>query len=305
MSEPAGLSARPGFKSGFVTLLGKPNTGKSTLLNALVGTKLAAVSPKPQTTRTRILGVVTHPHAQVIFLDTPGVHRPVSALNQHMMKAVREALEGIDLILLVVDASKPRGQEDRLAVETVQRCRVKSFLVLNKIDLIQKARLLPLIDAYRQEHDFAAYIPLSALTRENLEVLEQAIISHLPEGPPYFPADYLTDQPERFLAAEIIREKVFNETRQEVPYATAVMIEKFEESDRLIRIHATIFVEREGQKGILIGAGGQQLKKIGHLAREELELLLGRKVYLELYVKQQPGWHERPGVAGLIDWRAP
>ncbi|MFQ5817126.1 MAG: GTPase Era [Terriglobia bacterium] len=304
MRESPSLSPLQGFKSGFVVLAGKPNTGKSTLLNALVGTKLAAVSPKPQTTRARIQGVLTRENAQFVFVDTPGIHRPTSRLHQQMMAAVTEAISGVDLILLVVDASKPRGKEDRLAVETVRRWGLKSFLALNKVDLIAKERLLPLIDAYRQEHEFAECIPISALRRDNVDRLECALLEHLPEGPRYFPEDYLTDQPERFWAAEIIREKIFSKTQQEVPYATVVLVDKFEELDRLVRIQATIVVAREGQKAILIGAQGQQLKTIGRLARKELEFLLGQKIYLELYVKHQPRWQDHPAVAGLIDWRA-
>ena len=303
MSEPFLSSTTQGFKSGFVALVGKPNTGKSTLLNALAGAKLAAVSSKPQTTRTRIQGVVERPTAQFVLIDTPGVHRPRTALNREMMAVVATAIEGIDLILLVVDTSKVRGEEDRLAVETVRRSHVKSLLVLNKIDLIPKQRLLPLIEEYRTEHEFAEYIPLSALRGENLDRLEQAVVRHLPEGPPYFSADYLTDQPERFLAAEIIRENIFNETHQEVPYETAVVVDGYEESDRLVRIQATIVVAREGQKGILIGAQGQQLKRIGRFAREEIELMLGRKVHLELYVKHFQMWQERADVRRWIDWR--
>lgn len=302
MSELIG-SSPPGFKSGFVVLAGKPNTGKSTLLNALVGTKLAAVSPRPQTTRTRIQGVLTRPAAQIVFVDTPGIHQPVSRLNKEMMAAVSEALAGVDLALLVVDASKLRGEEDRLAVEAIKRSGIQSIVALNKIDLIEKQKLLPLIDAYRQEHDFTDYVPISALRRENLDVLVCSLVAHVPEGPPLFPPDYVSDQPEKFLAAEIVREKILLETRQEVPYGTAVVVEQFEETGRLVRIAATIYVAREGQKGIVIGAGGQRLKKIGQLAREELECLLGRKVYLELYVKYLPNWQDRPAVAALIDWR--
>ncbi len=292
------------FRSGFVSIVGKPNTGKSTLLNALVGTKLAAVTPKPQTTRARIQGVLTRRGAQIIFLDTPGIHRPNSRLNMQMMAAVEEALSGVDLVLLVAEASKPRGEEDQLAVEVVKRSDVKAFLLLNKVDLIAKPRLLPLIDAYQKEHNFAEFIPVSALHGDNLDLLEQKIIEYLPTGPQYFPEDYLTDQPEYFLAAEIIREKIFLETRQEVPYATAVVVDKFEESDVRLRIYATIFVEREGQKGIVIGAQGERLKRIGQRAREELEFLLGRKVYLELFVKTQAEWRAHPGLARLIDWRS-
>ena len=291
------------FRSGFVTLLGKPNTGKSTLLNALVGAKVAIVSAKPQTTRTYLQGVLTREQAQIIFVDTPGTHRPLSRLNREMMGAVQQALEGVDLILLVVDASREPSTEDKIAVELARTAQRPSFLVLNKIDRMDKRVLLPRIEHYRRQFDFAEYIPVSALRRENLSLLEQKTIEYLPEGPRYFPPDALTDQPERFVAAERVREKLFQEMREEVPYATAVVVEKYEEGERLVRIHATIFVERVQQKGIVIGAQGLRLKRVGRAARVELEQLLGRKVYLELFVKTREGWQDREEVRRLIDWR--
>ncbi|MBI4466775.1 MAG: GTPase Era [Acidobacteria bacterium] len=297
------------FRSGFVTLLGRPNTGKSTLLNALLGTKVAIVSPRPQTTRTRLQGVLTSETAQIVFVDTPGVHRPTTRMNQGMMESVRGALEGVDLVLLVVDASRPLNAEDEQALELVRSFGGASILVLNKIDRIEKPVLLPLIDHFHRRHSFKEFIPVSALQGENLRLLEGKIVEALPEGPPYFPPDTLTDQPERFLAAEIIREKIFHETRQEVPYGTAVVVDRFEETGAaesgrdLVRIHATIFVDKESHKGILIGARGTRMKEIGQAARQELESLLGRRVYLELFVKTRAEWRERPGVERLIDWR--
>lgn len=312
------------FRSGFVTLLGRPNTGKSTLLNTLLGTKVAIVTPWPQTTRTRLQGVLTREDAQVVFVDTPGTHRPSTRMNKQMMRSVGEALESVDLALLVLDASRPASEEDEIALELARGAGAPAFLLLNKIDLVHKPNLLPLIDTWKDKHEFREIIPVSALTGENCGLLERKIIGSLPEGPAYFPADTLTDQPLRFLAAEIIREKIFHATRQEVPYATAVVVEKFDEAEEaqeaeeaeeaedkkgrrkskpLTRIHATILVERDGHKGILIGAGGQKLKAIGRAAREELESLLETRVFLELFVKTREDWREQTGVERLIDWR--
>jgi len=295
------------FRSGFVTLLGRPNTGKSTLLNALLGAKVAIVSPRPQTTRTRLQGVLTRENAQIVFVDTPGVHRPASRLGEKMMQGVTEALEGVDLALVVVDASRAPNEEDRQAVELARRFGGASFLLLNKIDRIAKPALLPLIEQFRQQHSFDEFLPISALTRENLKLLEEKIIEQLPEGPAYFPADTLTDQPLRFLAGEIVREKLFCETREEVPYGIAVVIDTFDEAEaesrNLVRVHATIFVEKESHKGILIGGQGARLKRIGREARQELEALLGRRVYLELFVKTRADWRRQAGVERLVDWR--
>lgn len=302
VSESGLISA---FVSGFVSILGRPNAGKSTLLNALVGSKLAIVTDKPQTTRNRIQGVVNRAEAQIIFLDTPGIHKPDTRMNRKMMADVREALQGCDLLLLVVDLSRPFGAGDRFALELVKKAGPPSFLVLNKIDLLpDKSQLLPRIERYCNEHDFGQAIPASALTGEGLPELVRQIIAALPKGPQYFPPDHLTDQPARFLAGEIIREKIILLTRQELPYATMVLVERFEEKPGLLRIHATVFVERQGQKGILIGTRGEMMKRIGTLAREELEALFGLKVYLELFVKVRPGWRESPQFLQAMDWRS-
>ena len=264
---PEGRAA-PGFVSGFVSLVGLPNAGKSTLLNALVGAKVAIVSAKPQTTRTLIQGVVTTERAQIVFLDTPGIHKPDSLFNRRMMETIRAALAERDLLLYVVDASRPARDEDLEGVEMVRRIATPTLLVLNKIDRVKpKERLLPLIERYKSRHEFADYLPVSALTGEGVEEVRVATMARLPEGPEYYPSDYLTDQPERFLAAELIRERLLEETRGEVPHSIAVLVERWEETPKLARISATIYVEREGQKGIAIGAGGSMLKRVGTRAR--------------------------------------
>lgn len=292
------------FVSGFVSILGRPNVGKSTLLNAFLGRKLAIVSDKPQTTRTRIQGVLHLDGGQIVFLDTPGIHKPDSLMNKRMMKEVRAALDGLDLILFVADASHPFSDQDQEALAVLDDVQTPALLLLNKIDLVKnKAELLPLMDRYRQSGRFEELIPISALTGEGLDEVRQAVLARLPEGPQYFPEDYLTDQPERFFAAEVIREKVLQLTRQEVPHATMVQVESWEETERLLKIRAVIYVEREGQKAILIGTQGSMLKKIGTLAREELELLLGRKIFLELFVKVRPKWRQDPTFVNAIDWR--
>jgi GTP-binding protein Era len=305
MSEATPMgAASPGFHSGFVSILGRPNAGKSTLLNALVGAKVAIVTDKPQTTRTTIQGVVTTPAAQIIFVDTPGIHRANSAINKRMMQTVRAALEDRDLLLFLVDASREFTQADAQAVDLVKKTGTPTVLVLNKIDLLKdKSRLLAFLERYRGLHDFAEYIPLSAATGENLDRLREAIVARLPEGPAYFPPDHMTDQPERFLAAELVREKILHETRQEVPHSVAVLVDQWEESGGLIRIFATIYVERDGQKGIVIGAGGAMLKRIGTLAREEMERFFGKKIFLDLHVKVQAAWREKPAFLDALDWR--
>jgi len=292
------------FRSGFVSLVGRPNAGKSTLLNLLVGQKVAIVADKPQTTRTSIRGVVTTPGAQIVFVDTPGIHKADSPLNKRLMDTVRAALEERDLLLLVVDATRPCGEQDRRAVDVVRKIGTPVVLVLNKIDLLKdKARLLPLIEQYKTIHDFAEYVPVSATKGTGLAELRKAILERLPEGPAYFPEDYVTDQPERFLAAELVREKALLATRQEVPHSIAVTVDRWEETPRITRIFATIRVERPGQKGIVIGAKGAMLKKIGTLARAEMERLFGVKVYLDLHVRVQPGWREKPAFLNALDWR--
>ena len=293
------------MKSGFVTILGRPNTGKSTLLNALVGAKIAIVARKPQTTRTTIQGVLTRPDAQIVFLDTPGIHKADSLLNKRMMDGVRTALDERDLLLFLADVSRAFREEDRQAVDLLKKTNTSALLVLNKTDLLGKGKgaILPLIERYRALHEFAAYIPISARQGDGLDVLRQEIVERLPEGPAYFPPDHITDQPERFLAAELIREKILEATREEVPHAVAVFVDSWEDTPQLIRIFATIYVERAGQKAILIGAGGAMLKRIGTLAREEIERLFGRRVYLDLHIKVHPDWRSSPDFLAVLDWR--
>lgn len=293
-----------GFRSGFVSLIGRPNAGKSALLNALVGQKVAIVADKPQTTRTSIQGVLTLPEAQIVFLDTPGIHKADSPLNKRMMDAVRNALEERDLLLFVADAARRFTDDDRHAIDVVRRTATPVILVLNKIDLVkEKSRLLPLIEQYKSVHEFADYVPVSAVKGLGLDDLRQAILAHLPEGPAYFPEDYVTDQPERFLAAELIREKVLAATTQEVPHSVAVEVDQWLETPGITRIYATIRVEREGQKGIVIGAKASMLKQIGTLARQEMERLFGTKIFLDLHVRVQPGWREQAAFLDALDWR--
>ena len=298
------MSETASFKSGFVAVVGRPNAGKSTLVNALVQSKVSIVTPVPQTTRNRILGILHRPDAQVIFMDTPGVHKPLSRLNQQMMNYVRQALADRDLAVLIVDASERFGRGDEFVINLLNEYSPRTVLVLNKIDRVHKPDLLPLIDRYSKLYAFEEIFPVSALTGDGLEALLAAIVERLPEGPPYFPADEYTDQPERFLASEIIREKVIRHTKQEMPYVTAVLIEKFEEDKTITRIHATIVVEKDSQKPIVIGAGGARLKVIGSEAREDLEKLFPPKVYLELYVKVEPHWRNNSAVIAQLDYRS-
>jgi GTP-binding protein Era len=298
------------FRSGFVCILGRPNAGKSTLLNALVGEKLAIISPKPQTTRNRIQGVVHVPKrkgkdgGQIVLIDTPGVHKPDSSLGRKMMVEVREALEGCDLVLVIVDVAHKLDPRDQFALDLVKQSKAKAFLILNKVDLIpEKSKLLPLIAEYRKLYDFAEVFPISALKRKGLDDLMKMILAALPAGPAYFPEDEITDQPARFMAAEIIREQVLLNTSEEIPYATTVIVDNFEEGKRLTRIGATIYCERDGQKGILVGKGGRMLKKIGTSARIQMERMLGTKVFLELYVKAEPGWRDSRSFVEELDWR--
>jgi len=292
------------FKSGFVSLIGRPNAGKSALLNALIGQKVAIVADKPQTTRTAIQGVVTTPEAQIIFVDTPGIHKANSQLNKRLMDTVRNSLEERDLLLFVADAARKFGDDDRRAIDMSRRTETPIVLVLNKIDLLKdKAALLPLIEEYKAACQFADYVPVSAIKKTGLDALRGVILERLPEGPAYFPEDYVTDQPERFLAAELIREKVLLATRQEVPHSVAVMVDKWEETPKITRIYATIRVERDGQKAIVIGTGGAMLKQIGTLARHEMEKLFGAKIYLDLHVRVEPGWREKRAFLNTLDWR--
>jgi GTPase len=290
------------FRSGFVAIVGRPNAGKSTLVNRLVGQKIAIVTSKPQTTRNRIQGIVTRPESQIVFIDTPGLHQAVSALGRQMMQEVAAALEGIDVLLLMVDASGPHPHADELMLQKAQRFRGKTILALNKVDRLPKPKLLPLIESFSKAFEFTAIVPISALKGAGCEELLEEIIKQLPEGEPYFPEDQVTDQPERFLAAEIIREKAVHSMYHEVPYALAVVVEKYEETPRLLRIEATMNVERDSQKKILIGHKGEMLKKIGTEARKELESLLDTRIYLGLFVKVVPDWRESPQKVRELDW---
>ena len=311
----------PRTRSGFVSIIGRPNAGKSTLLNALVGEKIAIVTHKPQTTRDRIQGIVNVPAkkgslaGQIVFVDTPGVHKPDSQLSKRMMQQVYDALEGRDLLLLIVDVTQKFGTGDEFVLDLVKNSAKslatepgkapcgKVFLLLNKVDLLQKDKLLPIIERYSKLHEFAEIIPISAAKRLGFDVLLDKVVAALPEGPKYFAGDQITDVPERFLVSEIIREKVLVAAGQEVPYATAVVIERYEEGKKLTKISATIYCEREGQKAILIGKGGAMLKTIGTKARIDIERLIGTKVFLELFVKVVPGWRGSKHFVEGLDWQ--
>ena len=282
---------RPKHVSGFVTILGRPNAGKSTLLNRIAGSKLAIVADKPQTTRDAIQAVLTLPQAQIIFLDTPGVHEPRNLLNEKMMDAVRASTREQDLLIWLADASLPFAESGGAHLSLLEGVAIPAIVVLNKIDLLRnKADLIPLLDAYGKAHPFDAFVPVSAATGEGLEELLAEILKRMPKGPQYYPPDYLTDQPMRFLAAELIREQVLLATGQEVPHSVAVLIEKWDESAGRAHIAAAIHVEREGQKPIVIGKGGEMLKRIGTAARLQIEERLGKKVFLELFVKVKREW---------------
>jgi GTP-binding protein Era len=292
-------------RSGQVSILGRPNAGKSTLLNALVGAKLAIVSSKPQTTRSAVLGILTDGDTQVVFLDTPGIHRCDMLLHRRMLSEIEQALDARDLLLFVADAMYPPREADAEALEFVKRAKTPAFLILNKVDRVEdKRELLPRIEQYKALHEFEEYFPVSALKGVGMEDLKKAILDRMPEGEPLFSEDMLTDQPERFFVAELLREKALHRTRQEVPHAVAVLIDKWEETPRLTRIAATIVVERPGQKAILLGSGGAMMKRIASEARAEIEHLLDRKVFLEVFVKVRPGWREDPRFLGEMDWRS-
>jgi len=287
-------------RAGHVALIGRPNAGKSTLLNRLVGEKIAAVSNKPQTTRFKILGIVTRPQGQIVLVDTPGVHKPGYELNRRMMTAVQDALMSVDLVCLMRDASADTGNGDRFVLDLVKQSQKPALLLLNKTDKLKdKSQLLPLIEWYQGEHEWQSVVPISALKGDQIEDLLAEMTKHLPEGPPLFSADELTDQPMRALAAEIVREKILETTGEEIPYVTAVVTERFEEiREDYARIYCTIFVERDSQKKIIIGHGAQRLKEIGIRARHDIESLLGHGCHLELFVKVEKDWRER---AHLLD----
>jgi GTP-binding protein Era len=288
------MSGTP-LRSGFATLIGRPNSGKSTLLNHLVGEKISIVTNKPQTTRSIIRGIVTRPEGQLVLVDTPGVHKPVHRMNSLMMKSVRAAMSEVEVLALMVDASQPFGKGDQFVLELIAPISKAKVLVLNKIDKMRKPDLLPLIDTYSKLTKFEDIVPVSALRGENVEALVKVLFRLLPVGPPLYPEDQLTDRQERSIAAEIIREKLIDLTEDELPYSTAVSVDRFEEGDTLCRIFATIHVERETQKGIVIGKGGRLLKEAGIAARYDLEKLLGRQVYLELRVRVTADWREDEG----------
>jgi GTPase len=290
------------FHAGFVAIIGQPNVGKSTLVNALTGHKVAIVSDRPQTTRNRIQGIVNRPDAQVILIDTPGLHSSRSALHRQMLDEVNQALHGVDIIAIMIDASDYRQGGMGEVLDRARHFPGPVYLLLNKIDRIAKEQLLPLMDRLGKEHEFAAMFPISALTGDGLPQLLEKWIASLPEHPPLFPTDQFTDQPERFLAAEFIREKAIRATHEEVPHSVAVLVDRFEEDGKLLRIYATICVEREGQKGILIGKRGEMIKRIGTEARRDIEELLGAHIFLDLRVKVVPGWRERIAFVRQLDW---
>ena len=284
-----------GYRSGYVALIGRPNAGKSTLLNRLVGEKIAAVSNKPQTTRHRIQGIVTRPDGQIVFVDTPGVHKPGYLLNRRMMAAVHDAIMSVDLLVLMRDASVSTGNGDRFVLDLVKQSEKPAILVLNKIDKIKdKNQLLPLIESYAKEYDFEEIVPVSALKGDAVDNLLAQIVKHLPEGGPIFAEDELTDQPTRVLVAEMVREKILESTGEEIPYVTAVVTEIFDESDpELLKIYCAIFVEKASQKKIIVGKQGSRIRDIGTKARQDIEKLLGTHVYLRLFVKVVEDWRNR------------
>ncbi|NIO04156.1 MAG: GTPase Era [Proteobacteria bacterium] len=284
------------FKSGFISILGKPNVGKSTLLNRILGEKIAIVSEKPQTTRTRILGIKNSADAQLIFYDTPGIHIPRSRLHNSMVHSAFKAGTEADLILLLTEAQRPQIEADQLILKTLLPSQVPIFLIINKIDLVKKASILSVIDAYQALHPFQEFIPLCALHGEGVDLLLETVQKYVPQGPKYFPDDVATDQSERFIAAEMIREKIFQRTYQEIPYSVSVTIESFkdEPEKKLLSISAVIIVEKKSQKAILIGKGGKMLKKIGTEARREIELFFHTRVFLQLWVKVVKDWSDNP-----------
>jgi GTP-binding protein Era len=281
-------------KSGFVALIGRPNSGKSTLLNRLLGEKISIVSDKPQTTRHKILGILTREEGQIIFVDTPGIHKPGFELNKRMMQAVYDSLEGADLLLLLVDAATSFGQGDQFVLDLIKRQKCPALLLLNKTDKIAKENLLPIISRYSQEHSFAEIVPLSALKGDNVDLLLKIVLTQLPEGPAYYPGEQYTDRPERFLAAEIVREKLLHHTQDELPYSSTVWVTQFEDKEEVAVIHCEIYVDKDSHKKMVIGSRGAKLKQIGCEARPEIEQMLGKRVYLELYVRVRPRWRDDP-----------
>ena len=286
------------FRAGFVTVVGRPNVGKSTLVNRIVGQKVAIVSDKPQTTRNRILAVVNRPGSQMVLFDTPGIHKPMHEMNRRMVETATRSIGQGDLVLWLTEVTEPPGPGDRFIENLLRKSGLPVLLALNKIDRVPKPRILPAIEAWRQVADFAEIVPVSALKGENVDRLEKVLLGKLPEGQALYPEDFLTDLPERFFVAEMVRERILHHTREEIPYVTGVVIEQFKEEEGLVRIQAAILVERENQKGILIGRGGSMLKTVGTEARQQIEAFLGAKVFLGLFVKVREHWRENEGILG-------
>ncbi len=284
------------MRAGFVTIVGRPNVGKSTLLNRLVGQKVAIVTEKPQTTRNRILAVANTEKAQMVFFDTPGIHKPKHEMNRRMVDLALRSLRNVDVALLLVDVTEPFGGGDEFVLARVREAKVPVVLALNKVDRVRKPEILPMIDDYRGRHEFLDIVPISALGGENVDALVSVLEQRLPEGEPLYPPETLTDLPERFFVSEIVREKILGATREEIPYSTAVVIDSFEEGEKLTRIEASILVERDSQKGILVGKGGSMLKGIGTAARRDIEAFLGVRVFLGLHVRVRTEWRENQRV---------
>ncbi|MCK1991547.1 GTPase Era [Peribacillus muralis] len=284
-----------GYKSGFISIIGRPNVGKSTFLNRVIGQKIAIMSDKPQTTRNKVQGVLTQNDSQMIFIDTPGIHKPKHKLGDFMMKVATNTLKEVDLILFMINATEGYGRGDEFIIEKLQTVKTPVFLVVNKIDAMHPDELLPIIEKYQQLYPFAAVVPISALEGNNVDTLLQQIKEHLPEGPQFYPADQVTDHPERFIISELVREKVLHLTREEIPHSVAVVIDSIKKMDNsdTINVMATIVVERDSQKGIVIGKQGKMLKEVGSRARVDIENLLGSKVFLELWVKVQKDWRNK------------
>lgn len=290
------LENNKGYKSGFISIIGRPNVGKSTFLNRVIGQKIAIMSDKPQTTRNKVQGVLTTDESQMIFIDTPGIHKPKHKLGDFMLKVSKNTLREVDVIMFMVNAEQKLGKGDEFILEMLEGNPTPVFLVINKIDQIHPDELMGIIDSYKERYDFAEIVPISALQGNNVENLLAVLTKYLPEGPQYYPADQVTDHPERFIISELIREKVLHLTREEIPHSIAVVIDKIrrdEENEGKIHVSATIIVERDSQKGIVIGKRGALLKEVGIRARKDIEMLLGSKVYLELWVKVQKDWRNK------------
>lgn len=297
-------SSKKAFKSGFVAIIGRPNVGKSTLMNQVIGQKIAIMSDKPQTTRNKIHGVYTTNESQIVFLDTPGIHKPQSKLGDYMMKIAESSLSEVDAVLFLIDVVEGLGGGDRFIIENLKKVKTPVILVMNKIDQVQPEELLPVITAYKDLYDFAEIVPISAMKGNNVNTLLEQVVKYLPEGPQYYPADQVTDHPEQFVCAELIREKILHLTREEVPHSIAVAIEDMKvEANGVVHISAVIYVERDSQKGIIIGKKGALLKEVGQKARQDIEALLGSKTFLELWVKVKKDWRNQERVLRDLGFR--